>query len=103
MTAGESGSRARARLTEAIGDQRAYAKVVRQLLSDLDMDLGAENADAADENADSDDQNKEDDSNESQGEGGDQDGQEQTHHPTFLPVKNSTVRRKPSSKSTTGS
>jgi cobaltochelatase CobT len=65
-----------ARLAEAIGDQRAYAKVVRQLLSDLDMDLGAENADAADENADSEDQNKEDDSNESQGEGGDQDSQE---------------------------
>jgi cobaltochelatase CobT len=65
-----------ARLAEAIGDQRAYAKVVRQLLSDLDMDLGAENADAADENADSEDQNKEDDSNESQSEGGDQDSQE---------------------------
>ncbi|MGE0120757.1 MAG: cobaltochelatase subunit CobT [Dongiaceae bacterium] len=65
-----------ARLAGAIGDQRAYAKVVRQLLSDLDMDLGAENADAADEDADSADQNKEDDSNESRGEGGDQDSQE---------------------------
>jgi cobaltochelatase CobT len=49
---------------------------VRQLLSDLDMDLGAKNADAADENADSDDQNKQDDTNESRGEGGDQDSSE---------------------------
>jgi cobaltochelatase CobT len=65
-----------AHLSQVIGDQRAYAKVVRQLLSDLDMDLGAENADAADENADSDDQNKQDDTNESRGEGGDQDSSE---------------------------
>jgi cobaltochelatase CobT len=64
------------RLAEAIGDQRAYAKAVRQLLADLDMDLGAENADAADENADSDDPNKQDDTNESRGEGGDQDSSE---------------------------
>ncbi len=63
-------------LSQVIGDQRAYAKAVRQLLADLDMDLGAENADAADENADSDDPNKQDDSNESRGEGGDQDSSE---------------------------
>jgi cobaltochelatase CobT len=65
-----------ARLAEAIGDQRAYAKVVRQLLSDLDMDLGAENADAADENSESNDQDEQDDSNETRGEGGDQDSSE---------------------------
>ena len=65
-----------AHLSQVIGDQRAYAKAVRQLLSDLDMDLGAENADAADENADSDDSNKQDETNESRGEGGDQDSSE---------------------------
>ncbi len=63
-------------LSQVIGDQRAYAKAVRQLLADLDMDLGAENADAADENADSDDPNKQDDTNESRGEGGEQDSSE---------------------------
>jgi len=63
-------------LSQVIGDQRAYAKAVRQLLADLDMDLGAENADAADENADSDDPNQQDDTNESRGEGGDQDSSE---------------------------
>ncbi|HZF34818.1 MAG TPA: cobaltochelatase subunit CobT [Candidatus Angelobacter sp.] len=63
-------------LADVIADQRAYAKATRQLLADLDMDLGAENADAADENADSDDPNKQDDTNESRGEGGDQDSSE---------------------------
>jgi len=63
-------------LSQVIGDQRAYAKAVRQLLADLDMDLGAENADAADENADSDDPNQQDDTNESRGEGGEQDSSE---------------------------
>ena len=63
-------------LADVIADQRAYAKAARQLLADLDMDLGAENADSADENADSDDPNKQDDTNESRGEGGDQDSQE---------------------------
>jgi cobaltochelatase CobT len=63
-------------LADVIGDQRAYAKVVRQLLSDLDMDLGAENADSTDENSDSNDQDKQDDSNETRGEGGDQDSSE---------------------------
>jgi cobaltochelatase CobT len=63
-------------LADVIGDQRAYAKAARQLLADLDMDLGAENADSAEENADSEDQNKQDDSNESRGEGGDQDSEE---------------------------
>ena len=63
-------------LAEVIADQRAYAKAARQLLSDLDVDLGAENADAADDNADSDDSNKDDESNESRGEGGDQDSSE---------------------------
>jgi len=63
-------------LADVIGDQRAYAKATRQLLADLDMDLGAENADSADDNSDSNDQDKQDDSNESRGEGGDQDSTE---------------------------
>ncbi len=65
-----------AHLAAVIGDQRAYAKAVRQLLSDLDMDLGAENADAAEENADSDDASKQDDTDQSRGEGGEQDSSE---------------------------
>lgn len=63
-------------LAEVIHDQRAYAKATRQLLSDLDLDLGAEHADAADDNTDSQDQNQEDDTNESKGEGGDKDATE---------------------------
>jgi len=65
-----------AHLADVIADQRAYAKATRQLLSDFDMDLGAENADAADQDSNTDDQNNQDDSNESKGEGGEQDATE---------------------------
>jgi cobaltochelatase CobT len=63
-------------LAEVIGDQGAYAKAARQLLADLDMDLGAENADSADQDSESSDRDNQDDGNEARGEGGDQDSTE---------------------------
>ncbi|MGH6932242.1 MAG: cobaltochelatase subunit CobT [Dongiaceae bacterium] len=56
-------------LTGVIADQRAFAKAVRQLLSDLDMDLGAEDVEASDQNDENDDRDQ-DDSEDNRGEGG---------------------------------
>ncbi len=63
-------------LADVVDDQRAYAKAARRLLCDLDMDLGAENAEAAADDADSDDPNQQDDTDQSRGEGGEQDAPE---------------------------
>jgi cobaltochelatase CobT len=57
-------------LGDVLEDQRAFAKAVRKLLADLDMDLGAEDVEASDQSDDSDDQDNQDDSEDSQGEGG---------------------------------
>jgi cobaltochelatase CobT len=65
-----------ARLVQVIGNQKAYAGAVRRLISDLDVDLGAERAEAADDNADSDGEDRQDDANEARGEGGEQESSE---------------------------
>jgi cobaltochelatase CobT len=62
-------------LTDVIDDQRAFAKAVRKLLSDLDMDLGAEDVEASDQNDDS-DQDQQDSSEDSRGEGGEKESAE---------------------------
>jgi cobaltochelatase CobT len=59
------------RMADAADDQRAYAKATRQMLSDLDVDLGPEDAQPEDsEENDQDDQN--DDTDQTKGEGGEQ-------------------------------
>jgi cobaltochelatase CobT len=65
-----------ARLSGCVDNQRAYAKAVRQLLADLDMDLGAEDAQAAEQNADNTDRNEKDDADQNRGEGGEKDSAE---------------------------
>jgi len=58
-----------AALRDVVGDQRAFAKVVRRLLTDLDIDLGTEEPGASDEDdeAEGDQGSDEDQKSESQG------------------------------------
>jgi cobaltochelatase CobT len=57
-------------LAKVVDDQSAYAKVVRKLLTDLQVDLGAESADASDDEGESEGDRNKDDTDETQGEGG---------------------------------
>ncbi|MGH6880503.1 cobaltochelatase subunit CobT [Hypericibacter sp.] len=60
-----------ARMAETADDQRAYARATRQLLSDLDVDMGPEDAQPEDsDESEQDDQN--DDTDQNKGEGGEQ-------------------------------
>ncbi len=59
-----------AQLPKVMGDQSAYARAVRKLLCDLEVDLGAESADASDEKSDSEGDRNKDDADETLGEGG---------------------------------
>ncbi|QEX19196.1 cobaltochelatase subunit CobT [Hypericibacter terrae] len=60
-----------ARMAESADDQRAYAKATRQLLSDLDVDMGPEDAQPEDsDESEQDEQN--DDTDQNKGEGGEQ-------------------------------
>ncbi len=65
-----------ARLPHLAGDQGAYARAVRQLLNDLDMDLGAEQESASDEENSSEGENQQDEAQQSRGEGGEKDAAE---------------------------
>jgi len=72
----EIGDAARADLAGLAGlmnDQRAYAKAVRRLISDLDLDPGAEDLEADDSEDQDDNDSKQDDPNEAKGEGGEKD------------------------------
>jgi cobaltochelatase CobT len=72
----EIGEAARADLAGLPGvmnDQRAYAKAVRRLISDLDLDPGAEDLEADDSEDQDDNDSKQDDPNEAKGEGGEKD------------------------------
>ncbi len=64
------------RLAELIHDQGAYAKAARQLLTDLEIDPGAEHADAADASADNDEQDEQDDNEQGRGESGEKESTE---------------------------
>ncbi len=57
-------------LSKVMGDQAAYAKAVRKLLTDLQVDLGAESAETSDEDGESEGDRNLDDSDETRGEGG---------------------------------
>ena len=59
------------RMADAADDQRAYAKATRQMLSDLDVDLGPEEAQPEDAE-DSDQDEQKDDTDQTKGEGGEQ-------------------------------
>jgi cobaltochelatase CobT len=59
------------RMANAADDQRAYAKATRQMLSDLDVDLGPEEAQPEDAE-DSDQDEQKDDTDQTKGEGGEQ-------------------------------
>ncbi|HXV24224.1 MAG TPA: cobaltochelatase subunit CobT [Alphaproteobacteria bacterium] len=63
-----------AQLAKVMADQRAYAKVVRKLLTDLEVDLGAESAEASEENGDAEGDRTKDDMDETRGEGEKQSG-----------------------------
>jgi cobaltochelatase CobT len=59
------------RMADAADDQRAYAKATRQMLSDLDVDLGPEEA-QPEESEESDQDEQKDDTDQTKGEGGEQ-------------------------------
>jgi cobaltochelatase CobT len=59
------------RMADAADDQRAYAKATRQMLSDLDVDLGPEDAQPED-SEDSDQNEQNDETDQTKGEGGEQ-------------------------------
>jgi cobaltochelatase CobT len=59
------------RMAETANDQRAYAKATRQLLSDLDVDMGPEDAQPEDSDESEQDE-KNDDTDQNKGEGGEQ-------------------------------
>ena len=61
-----------ARLVRLMDDQQAYAKAVRQLLADLDIETGAEEATPADEDSENEGENGQEDANQGQGEAGEQ-------------------------------
>ena len=59
-----------ARLGRLMNDQGAYAKAARQLLTDLDIDVGAEEASTTEQEAESEGDNSQDELNQGQGESG---------------------------------
>jgi cobaltochelatase CobT len=59
------------RMADAADDQRAYAKATRRMLSDLDVDLGPEDAQPED-SEDSDQNEQNDETDQTKGEGGEQ-------------------------------
>jgi cobaltochelatase CobT len=65
-----------AELAKVMHDQRAYAKTVRRLLNDLDLDLGSEDLDADENEQQDDSDDRQDDPNEAKGDGGEKDAAE---------------------------
>ena len=63
-------------LSKVMEDQSAYARVVRKLLTDLQVDLGAESADASEDEGDGEGDRNKDDADETRGEGGEKDSGE---------------------------
>jgi cobaltochelatase CobT len=65
-----------AELGELMHDQKAYAKAVRRLISDLDLDPGTEDLEADDSEQQDDNDSQQDDPNEAKGDGGEKDSTE---------------------------
>jgi cobaltochelatase CobT len=65
-----------AELAKVMHDQRAYAKTVRRLLNDLDLDLGSEDLNAEENEQQDDSDDRQDDPNEAKGDGGEKDAAE---------------------------
>ncbi len=63
-------------LAAVMNDQKAYAKAVRRLISDLDLDASAEDLEADDSEQQDDKDSRQDDPNEAKGEGGEKDSAE---------------------------
>jgi cobaltochelatase CobT len=63
-------------LSKVMEDQSAYARVVRKLLTDLQVDLGVESADSSDDEGDGEGDRNKDDADETRGEGGEKDSGE---------------------------
>jgi cobaltochelatase CobT len=62
-----------AELSEVMHDQSAYARAVRRLISDLDLDPATEDLEADDSEQQDDNDSQQDDPNEAKGEGGEKD------------------------------
>jgi cobaltochelatase CobT len=73
---GEAARADLAELGELMHDQRAYAKAVRRLISDLDLDPGTEDLEADDSEQQDNNDSQQDDPNEAKGEGGEKDAAE---------------------------